>query len=144
MNWRNDQGFTLLEVIVALSITSLCLLLLSSGINSLAKAQEGIETDRQIDWHIFVNQFEYYLEGSELMAFEPGQLVVREEDQEVVEYREINGNFIRRRKNGTQQMIMDIEQVALHRRGGSMTVTGIFPSGEVYEARIWVSSWHEE
>ena len=78
------------------------------------------------------------------MAFEPGQLVVREEDQEVVEYREINGNFIRRRKNGTQQMIMNIEQVALHRRGGSMTVTGVFPSGEVYEARIWVSSWYEE
>ncbi|WP_347299186.1 competence type IV pilus minor pilin ComGF [Dolosigranulum savutiense] len=144
MNWKNDQGFTLLEVIVALSITSLCLLLLSSGISSLAKAQEGIETDRQIDWHMFVNQFEYYIEGSELMTFEPGQLVVREEDQEVVEYREINGNFIRRRKNGTQQMIMDIEQLTLHRRGNAMTITGVFPSGEVYEARIWVSSWHEE
>src|SRR5699024_6624881 len=78
MNLRNESGFTLLEALIVLMMSSSIMLLLVGGLLQITKInqkiiddsqfiEETVETvagDRQIEWHLFLNQLEFELQGS--------------------------------------------------------------------------------
>lgn len=144
---RSEDAFTLVEVLVALSISSLALILLSMSISHFKNMKDNIESNRQLDWHLFVNQMEYYMYESELISVSEDRIVVEEVDPRTkvkmrAEYRKVNQNFIRRVNNGTQPMLMDIRSVSFQNEGKSLLMTGNFYDGEQYQARIWIDSWY--
>lgn len=146
---KSEEAFTLLEVMVALSITSLVFMLLSVSVTHFKSTKEKVEVDRQLDWHLFINQMEYYMNNSELILVSSNRLVVKEIEPRTsssmtAEYIKVNRNFIRRVNNGTQPMLMDIKDVSFHKKSSNITITSEFNNGEQYQARIRVNSWDED
>ncbi|WP_040292786.1 competence type IV pilus minor pilin ComGF [Alloiococcus otitis] len=150
MKWLKKEGaFTMLEALVALSITSLILLALSIGVSHFKQVKEELRADRQLDWHLFVNQMSFYLESSDLLSVNQNRLLVKEvnyRDQSVVQaqYRLVNGNFIRRVNNGYQPMLLDVKKVEMEEMGPSLMMKAYFNNDEEYQARIWVNQWHDQ
>lgn len=60
----DKKGFTLLETLFALLVTSLTVLLLSQTTNSAKQIAAAYQSNTQLDWHIFLNQIEYDFENS--------------------------------------------------------------------------------
>lgn len=148
-NIYSEEAFTLLEVMVALSITSLVLILLSVGVTHFKYTKDNIEVDRQLDWHLFINQMEYYMNNSEFILVTPNRLVVKEVDPRTsstmtAEYIKVNRNFIRRVNNGTQPMLMDVKNVSFYKSSSIIKIASEFNNGEHYQARIRVNSWDED
>lgn len=148
-HFKKTDGFTLIEAMVALAITSLVLLALSLGVTYFNKIHQEVQVDRQMDWHLFVNQMEFYVENSELIEIDSEHLLVTELDPNTgasynAEYRMVNRNFIKRVHGGTQQMLMDVKRVHFTSLESSIFITGEFYSGEVYQVRLKVESWYDE
>lgn len=144
---KSENAFTLIEALVALSISSLAFVLLSMSIGHFKYVKNNMSQDRQLDWHLFVNQMEYYMNESELVQVSSDRLVVNEVDSRTkvkmrAEYLKVNQNFIRRVNNGTQPMVMNIRSVSFKNEGQSLLMTGNFNNGEQYQARIWIDSWY--
>ncbi|WP_410262759.1 prepilin-type N-terminal cleavage/methylation domain-containing protein, partial [Alkalibacterium sp.] len=47
---KQEQGFSLLEVIITLSIISSCVLLFSLAISQIGSTRAAVKDDRQIEW----------------------------------------------------------------------------------------------
>src|SRR5699024_9855614 len=96
MNLKNESGFTLLEAMIALMMTASILLLLMGSLvqaNTInqtlvsnaqfyQETQDTVVGDRQIEWHLFLNQLENYLQGSSNPVVGENYLEVKEMDEE--------------------------------------------------------------
>lgn len=161
----NESGFTLLEALIALMLSSVILLFLSAGLLQLTKFNELIVTgaqtmsiretrvkgNRQIEWHLFLNQLEGYLEDSHLVSSTIDTLVVEEEsggDQpNTVKYgRAKTGqrNFFRSNKSGYNALLTDVRSFHLKVDDQWLILNFLFQNGEEYKGRIWIESWKEE
>lgn len=153
---KEEDGFTLLEVLIALSISSLCFTLLAVGINQAKMIRRQVERDPQIDWHIFLNQLEFYLEESEFVSLTEERLEVREKNREdhtfsrfIYETYQPRGStewMIRRRggDGGHQPMLFDLEEVQFSTHGKWLVIEAYFKTGEKYRASLVIHSWEEE
>lgn len=150
MKERNsEEAFTLLEVMVALSISSLVFILLSIGITHFKTVKGSIEVDRQLDWHLFLNQMEYYMINSEFISATTNKLIVKEVDPRTsktmtAEYIRVNQNVIRRVNNGNQPMLMNIKNISFKKQSSYVDIRSEFYNGEHYQARIRVNNWDED
>lgn len=146
---KDEAGFTLIEALVALIITTLTLSLLSMGITHFKHVSKNVDTDRQLEWHLCLNQLEHYLTNSELVAVSNDKLVVKEYENQsqnkvTAEYRMVNQNFVRRVNNGTQQLLMNLKSIQFEIENRALLVKSAFYTGEQYQAKIRVSSWDEQ
>lgn len=140
---RNREGFTLLEVMVSLSITSLCFILLSTGVRQIKTVREQVKNDNQIEWHLFMNQLEYYLQDSRLVDNYGDRLVVQEfieGKHETVQYMHTGNFFIRRYNSGTQPLLTNVSQVYFTVDQDDLLVEGRFYNGEKYQAHIGINN----
>lgn len=134
-------------MVVSLSITSLCFLLLSIGIVQIKELNKTIKTDKQIEWHLFLNQLDHYLIDSQFTSNSDTVLrVVERVDGKFqnVRYQKSGTKFIRRLNKGTQPLLMDIQTINITKHENTILIKGIFNNGETYQARIWVNSWNEK
>jgi len=141
------DGFTLLEVLISLSVTSLCFLLLSISVIQIRALNDAVKTDKQAEWHLFLNQLEYYLIDSQFVSNSGTVLTVEELVEgnfNTVQYQRSGTRFIRKLNGGNQPLLMNVHKVTIKDSEGSLLIEGIFEDGESYKARIWVSSWNEE
>lgn len=146
---KKEKGFTLLEVLVALSISTLCFLLLSIGITQTRTIREQVEEDKQIEWHLFLNQLEHYLEDSELVSVSRDSLTVKEPKKETGELETVSyvrpqtnrSVLIRRVNNGNQRLLSQVNWVRFSRSGEILEVEGYFQNGETYNARLRINNW---
>lgn len=146
---KNEGGFTLLETLVALSISSLCFLLLSIGILQTRAIREEIENDKQIEWHLFINQLEHYFQDSELISVSRDELIVKEMNQntgelETATYLRPYSNrrvLIRRVNNGNQRVLSQVNWVRFSMNEDVLEIEGYFQNDEVYNARLKIESW---
>lgn len=144
---NNEQGFTLLEVLVSLSITSLCILLISSSVMHVRDIRQGIEEDYQIEWHIFLNQLEFYLQESDLVSVTRDRLEVISPEEETGRKREVryerHFRMIRRRvgNDGHQPMLRGLEQFAFSKEENMLILYALFQNGEEYQTKIWIDNW---
>jgi len=159
---NKKDGFTLLEALIALMLSSMIILLLSAGLLQMNKIKEVIisdsqlvsansdviEGDRQIEWHLFLNQLENYLEGTKLRYVREREMSVSEWDEDegknVVVYYRGGGNFARAKTNGYNRLLSGISHYTLARQEGLLLLDFTFLNGENYKGRIWIDSWAKE
>lgn len=167
VNLKNEEaGFTLLEALIAIMLSSVILLFMGASLQQLNKINERVIADaqfvssvkikvrgsRQIEWHIFLNQLEGYLENTELVDFNSQSFMVNEENPgsqkaSRVKYgRSRTGylNFYRSKDNGHNAMLTDIRRFQLALDGQWLLLNFTFQNNEKYCGRIWVESWTEE
>lgn len=167
MNLNKESGFTLLEALIALMMTSSILLLLIGGLLQAHKINQKIITDsqhyqetknivagdRQIEWHLFLNQLENYLQGSFNPVANNGHLEVNEIDEKTnrftqVVYRQPDSgsrrSVLQYKNNGNIRMLTGVERPEFIVEGDWLILNFKFRNGETYTGRIWVESWAEE
>lgn len=163
---NSEAGFTLLEALIAMMLSSAILLLLSTSIQQLSQINKLIIADaqfvstekskirgsRQVEWHLFLNQLEGYLENTELISSTSRSLVVLEKtagsvnplkikyEQSKTGYR----SFSRSKNNGHNAMLTDIKSFHLIVDGQWLLLSFTFQNDEEYQGRIWVESWEEK
>src|SRR5699024_7811643 len=110
-------------------------------------------SSRQIEWHLFLNQLEHYLQGSSEPIVGKNYLEVREMDEEnnhlvrVIYKRPDSGSkrtLLRYKNNGKIRLLTGIETIDFSKEGGWLTLNVKFRNNESYTGRIWVESWIEE
>lgn len=166
LNLNKEAGFTLLEALVALSLSAMILLLFTSSFiqtkaisdtivtdsQNLAYQNKNIRGDRQIEWHIFLNQLEQQLTNTELVDFKVDEFTVQEWNEahtkkETVRYHRTSGgtrSFRRSKSNGHNAMLMDIEKMNFIKNKTCLFLNITFRNGENYRGRIWIESWEED
>ncbi len=165
LNGIRQAGFTLLEALIALLLSSLVLLLLASGILEASKIKEilvndsqaeatqshTVSGDRQLEWHLFLNQLETYLEGTKNPQVFKEQILLDEWEEETNRYvvtrydqRGSRNNFVRSKSNGYNRMLTGIQTVHLKKEEGWLLLDFTFRNGENYQGKVWVNSWTEE
>lgn len=157
---NNESGFTLLEALIAVMLSSLIMLFLCTGIRQLSTINElivmeaqtvpssklRIKGNRQVEWHIFLNQFERFLENTTFVRATARSLVVKENNTEV-EYRQARTgtrNFCRSKHNGYDAMLTEIKQFHIEVEGQWLLLHFTFQNNQEYKGRIWVESWGKE
>lgn len=167
LNLNNESGFTLLEALIALMMTSSILLLLVGGLlqantinqKVITDSQHHQETkntvagDRQIEWHLFLNQLENYLQDSFNPVANNGHLEVSEIDEKTnrhtqVIYRQPDSgsrrSILQYKNNGNIRMLTGVERPEFIVEEDWLILNFKFRNGEIYTGRIWIESWAEE
>ena len=143
---RNERGFTLLETVVALSVTMLCAWVLSFSYRHFRVAKEATSTGKEMEFHLFVHQFEQDIKGMEYVHHLKQELKLQrwvEENQSIEEvYYERYGQLLRRRvsKQGHQPMLTGIEAVKFDVHSSFLWIDVFFMNGEKHHAEIPLSS----
>lgn len=160
----NEAGFTLLESLLALMLSSVTLLVLTATISQLqqmshliiqdaqivATAKSTIYGSRQVEWHLFLAQLENYLQDTKLIESKSYEFTVREnmdgKDQYVryAQARSGNHNFYRQNNNGYNELLTNIKKMRLDVSGDCLSLVCEFRNGELYEGSIWINDWHEK
>lgn len=149
-NGKNEQGFTLIDTLFALMVTSMTVLLVSVLVQSMSTVHEKNYERNQLDWHIFLNQFEAYLEGTSFEQLSTTALVVNRfnPDKGVMEKDtyEKNVTTFRRRVNssGHQPMLMDVESLMFTEEGQGVQLDVTFTNKEHYSGWIDLSEQREK
>jgi len=161
-----ENGFTLLEALIALMLSSTIILLLSGGLLQMDKirgtiisdsqlaadASGTVEGDRQIEWHLFLNQLENYLEGSNPRYVQTSGMRVEEWDEERQRFVEVRygvtqssiSNFMRSSSRGYNRMLSGISDYTLTKKDHLLLLDFTFKNGENYKGRIGIDSWAKE
>lgn len=142
---RSEEGFTLIELLVTLSVTSVSVLLFSAALTQLITVRNQTNDDRQIEWHLFLNQLEYDMHDTVLMDVVSNRIRMREVkdgeiQSDVIAYNlNTNKRYVRTRNGAGQQlMLMQIEAMSLKRIGNQIQISVTFQNGETYSGRIKV------
>lgn len=161
---KNDEsGFTLLEALIAVMLSSIILLFLCSSIQHLNRVNELIIADaqtisssktkikgsRQIEWHLFLNQLKRYLEDTELVNSTPRSIIVKEKNAGNIQTKygrsEVGyQSFYRSKNNGYNAMLTDIKTFHLEIEEQWLLLNFTFQNEENYKGRIWIESWKTE
>ena len=163
---NNEDGFTLIESLISLLISTFALFLITTTLLQASTLKESlvadtlypyhnrvtITGDRKIEWHIFLNQLEMYLEDSKNPRVYKRRLAIEELYGEHGAYTEVSYQmpsnstrvFIRRLNNGYQPMLIGATEIHLRReKEGWLVIENTFNGEDYYYGRIWVESWVE-
>lgn len=148
-NWKtstlcplNPKGFTLIEAVAALFIFTLCLSLFSVAAKQLSSIQDAQLSDRQLEWHLFLNQFEFDLKESQLKEVQSEKItfnrpVPKTDGVEIVSYERRLQKLLRKVGNeGYQPMLMKLKEVYFHLDQSFLTIKVEFINGESYQSQI--------
>lgn len=142
---KHDLGFSLLEVVVTLSIVSSCVLLFSFAIAQISSTRTVIKDDRQIEWHLFVNQLAYELADSEDVSASRERLSMKRVGgtsgkSETITY-ERYFKLIRRQvdSRGHQPILLEVSTITFTLVEESLTIRVVFSNGESYSAAFRVN-----
>lgn len=158
---KNDEGFTLVEALVSLTVSTFVLLLLMTGIqqafllkanlvgNSSSYTSNNIVSNRQVEWHIFLNQLENYLRGSKNPQVVSRMILVEEWDEDEQEWFNVTyeppesniSRISRFKKNGNMIMLTGVSHRTFKKEGGWLLIEVKFQNNEVFNGRVWVESW---
>lgn len=162
---NKKDGFTLLEALIALMLSSMIIILLAGGLvqmdsirdvviseaQSVSTSQTSVEGDRQMEWHLFLNQFENALKETRFISVVSSELTVDEWNEDAGDFVQVRygvtksstSNFIRDNK-GYNRMLSGISQYTLERQGEFLLLDFTFKNGENYKGRIGIDSWAKE
>ena len=141
---KADEGFSLLEVIIALSILSSCVLLFSFALSQVQTVRKAVRDDRQIEWHLFINQLQNELHDSREVTTGKDKLTFEKVSEKNGKWESITYEryykIIRRQVDSTghQPMLLDVSRVAFSSTGSRLLIDVTFYNGERYNAEIKV------
>ncbi|OJF94304.1 competence type IV pilus minor pilin ComGF [Alkalibacterium sp. 20] len=142
---REEQGFSLLEVIITLSIVSSCVLLFSFAISQIGATRAAVKDDRQIEWHLFINQLEFELTGSEDVRTSRDKLTFERFDVEEQLVKSISYEryykIIRRQvgSKGHQPILLEVSSINFSLVEQTLEIDVVFNNGETYSAKFRVN-----
>lgn len=142
---NKDEGFSLLEVVVTLSILSSCVLLFSFAISQIRSTRNLIKDERQIEWHLFINQLEYELSSSEEVSASRDKITVQKYDPEDQRMKTITYeryfSMIRRQVGslGHQPILLEVAAVRFSLEEEMLSLHVDFNNGEKYNANFRVN-----
>lgn len=159
----NEAGFTLLESLLALMLSSVTLLVLTATVSQLHQMRDLVIQDaqttptakskiygsRQIEWHLFLAQLENYLQETKLLDYNSYEIIVREivdGKEQNVRYGQAhtgNQNFYRRNNNGYNELLTNIKKMRMDVTEDCFSLACEFRNGEHYEGSIWINDWQE-
>lgn len=142
---KTDRGFSLIEVLLALSVSTLTILLFSAILTQLVTVRNQTNDDRQIEWHLFLNQLEHDIEDNVLRDVANNRIRMWEVKEGVVQ-RDFIGynlnsskNVVRTRNGlGQQLMLMHIDSLSINRMGNKIELMVTFQNGESFSGRVKV------
>ncbi len=148
----DKKGFTLLETLFALFVTSLTVLLLSQITHHAEKIAAAHQSHAQLDWHVFLNQIEYEFENSKNFRVEKDhnhskvlydrwyEDEKRYQTSSIEFYTSSGESMLRQRVNnrGHQPILMNVNSFhALVKEDRQEIIIQIkFKTGESYEASL--------
>lgn len=163
LNWNETLGFTLLEAIVSLLVSSFTLLLVIGSLNQIkvmndstmmqsqpaASVKEYVISDRQIEWHLFLNQLNNQLQNSKFIELSNNQLIILEWDEALkrevkVYYNQAKTgkkNFRRSKNNGNHTLLTNLQKYKMTKNEGWLYLDFTFKNGQNYKAKLWIESW---
>ena len=141
---HDQKGFTLIEALAALFILVLCIALLNVVTTQYKTIRKQTFEDRQLEWHMFLNQFEYSLEGLVLVNTKPNELQFKLLDdkgqfKEMIYYEKYE-NLVRRRTGagGHQPMLMKVKSINFVEKKSFLEITVTFSNQETYHAQLGI------
>lgn len=145
-NLENDKGFTLIEALVSLFVVSLSLFLLNSLVLNIQTFVPRIDHQKQAEWHVFLHQLPYELEGYQLEFADNKELLfISEEGFKIYIYLR-NGKVIKQIDyKGHQPLLMDVKNIEYEiYEENQIEVNVEFLTGEQYTAIIPINKIKEE
>lgn len=142
----DQKGFTLIEALAALFILVLCISLLSFATTQYRTIRKETFEDRQLEWHMFLNQFEYDIEGLVFVNAKPNELEFKLLDdkgmfKETIYY-ERHFEVLRRRTGagGHQPMLMKVKTLNFVQNKSFLEITVTFLNQETYHAQLSIEN----
>lgn len=146
----NNKGFTLLESIIALLVFALCFSLFSLAVKQVQSIHNVQQSDRQLEWHLFLNQFEFDLKENQLKEVTKEQVVFNQYSEktgvtEKVSYKRKGQKMIRQvDSQGYQPMLMKLHTLNFKLNGKFLVIQVEFMNGETYQSQINLKDHIEE
>lgn len=148
MKLKNNHGFTLFESLLALLVNTLILLLLGLTFQTLQGFQKNIHQDKNIEWHLFLNQVENDVSNKKLSLRTKQQLdFIEDKTESKIKY-EWKKNEIIRKKNdsGYVPMLTKIREVTYQ---DSVNKTAVdmeihFSNGQILKGMIPIEKKEEK
>lgn len=135
---ENDKGFTLIEALISLFVVSLSLFLLNSLVLNIQTFVPKIDHQKQTEWHVFLHQLPYEIEGYQLEYITNKELLfVSEEGFKIYIYLR-NGRVVKQINfEGHQPLLMDVKSIEYQTyEENQIKVNVEFLTGEQYTAII--------
>lgn len=143
---HDRSGFTIFETMCALFVLLLCVSLLSFAFTQYQNIRQQTFNDRQLEWHLFLNQFEYSIKdlvfaesNSRRAVFEKRDVNRNRTDQYIYER-----NLTTLRKTswngGHQPMLMETRSVSFSLNGSFLQIDTTFLNDETYSAQVNISN----
>lgn len=116
--------------------------LFSVAVKQLHSIQKAQFSDRQLEWHLFLNQFEFDLKENQLkevktekIAFD--QPVPKTDKVEIVSYEKRLQKLLRKvGAEGYQPMLMELKKISFHLKKQFLTIDVEFLNGESFRSQI--------
>ncbi|MGX7417444.1 competence type IV pilus minor pilin ComGF [Carnobacterium gallinarum] len=141
--WNNTKGFTLLEALVATFILILCLSLLTLCSQNYKKIKQQTFDNRQIEWHLFLNQIEHELAATICTTIEPEKVSFKykegTEKTGAFFYEKYNQMIRRRTTNGSgghQPILLNVQTLNFSKKASFLVIKVTFANDESYEGKI--------
>jgi len=144
INWCREEGFTLIETAVSLSIVSVCVFFFSLAVTQIRSVQSSVKDDRQMEWHLYINQLEHDMKDTVVEEVNPNRL----------DYKKVNAasgkletvshstytNMVRRQidARGHQPMLMEVKTYQVKLEGNRLKLSVLFENGERFTAYLKV------
>lgn len=134
---KNDlNGFTLVESMLALLILSIILLLSNAVLKSTKSIQVEAGQDCQVEWHLFLNQFDYMRKDWKLTSIQTRKLLF-EDDKGTFELSAYK-NQLRIKKNGGYEPVLTrVQKTEFVPTKGGVTFKIKMEDGEEYRATFY-------
>lgn len=145
------KGFTLLETVIALLVLLTCVSLIGFSVNQLRAIRNQTFQDRQLEWHLFLNQFNYEIKGLVLKDVSTSKVRFEEQDaagktQRVHIYqRDANKTvFIKTTDSGGYQpLMMKVSKLTFSKKDTFLILRVTFTNNENYSAQVNLSQLNE-
>ncbi|WP_414839861.1 competence type IV pilus minor pilin ComGF [Carnobacterium sp. TMP28] len=147
-----EEGFTLLESIVSLYVLVICVSLISYAASQYQTIRKQTFLDRQLEWHLFLNQLEY--DSRQLVFKDSTTSRVRFEEfdhigkvQRIIVYQKDlkKTTLIKTTElGGYQPLLMKVSKVTFSKKGDFLIIEVLFSNKETYKAQLKITQVVEE
>lgn len=142
---NNESGYTLIEGILQLSVLMLFSQVFAMTVGWLHKMEEYVANPTEIEWSLFLQDVETYLNNVETIMIQRDDLGIRfRKDGDEFDI-ELYDNLIRKQKNrlGHEQMLLHVKSILTTLEGKSLRFDVEFMNGIKKEHTFYVT-FHSE
>lgn len=136
-------------MLVALNVMMGCVLFFSLALSQIQSLRSHIEDDRQIEWHLFLNQMEYDLRDKVLVDVRSNAINVKQVKDGVIQTDSISynhyNNMYRRTVNrsGHHPLLTKIKIIKVQQVEDFVQINVTFENNEAYQAKLKVEVLNE-